>query len=54
MGIYVVLYEVCVYAGADYITVDLHQSDKGNALLGPLPINTELCLISTHDHVIGV
>jgi hypothetical protein len=30
-----VLYEVCVYAGDACITVDLHQSDKRNVLLGP-------------------
>jgi len=47
-----VLYEVCVYAGAACITVDLHKSDKRNALLGPLLINTELCLISTQDQAI--
>ena len=34
------------------ITVDLHESDKINTLLGPLLINTELYLISTEYHVI--
>jgi hypothetical protein len=38
IGINCVLYEVCVYAGDDCITVDLHESDKKNALLGPLLI----------------
>ena len=54
IGIDGVLYEGGVYVGADCITVDLHESDKRNALLGPLPINTELYLISTQDHVIEV
>jgi hypothetical protein len=31
--------EVCVYAGDACITVDLHKSDKRNALLGPLLID---------------
>ena len=39
MGINCVLYEVCVYAGDACITVDLHESDKRNALLGPLLID---------------
>jgi len=47
-----VLYEVRVYAGATCITVDLHESDKINVLLGPLRINTELYLISTQNHAI--
>jgi hypothetical protein len=34
-----VLYEVCVYAGDACITVDLHESDKRNVLLGPLLID---------------
>jgi hypothetical protein len=44
-----VLNEVRVYAGAACISVDLHESDKRNALLGSLLIynKTELCLIST-------
>jgi hypothetical protein len=33
-----VLYEVYIYAGDACITVDLHESDKINALLGPLLI----------------
>ena len=39
IGINCVLYEVCVYAGDACITVDLHESDKRNALLGPLLID---------------
>ena len=38
IGINGVLYEVRVYAGAACIIVDLHESDKINALLGPLLI----------------
>ena len=47
-----VLYVVPVYDGAACITVDIHESNKRNALLGPLLINTELYLISTQDRVI--
>jgi len=39
IGINCVLYEVCVYAGDACITVDQHESDKRNALLGPLLID---------------
>ena len=39
IGINCVLYEVCVYASDACITVDLHESDKRNALLGPLLID---------------
>jgi hypothetical protein len=39
IGIKCVLYEVCVYAGDACITVDLHESDKRNVLLGPLLID---------------
>jgi hypothetical protein len=39
IGINCVLYEFCVYAGDACITVDLHESDKRNALLGPLLID---------------
>ena len=46
------LYQVPVYPGAACITVDLHESDKIHALLGPLLINIELCLNSTQDHAI--
>ena len=45
-------YQVPVYVGAACIKVDLHESDKINALLGPLLINTELYLNSTQDHAI--
>ena len=54
IGIDGVLCEVRVYAGADCITVDLHESDKRYALLGPLQINPELYLISTQYSVIQV
>ena len=47
-----VLYEVRVYASDAFITVDLHESDNRNALLGPVLINTELYLISTQEHAI--
>ena len=39
IGINCVLYEVCVYAGYACITVDLHESDKRNDLLGTLLID---------------
>jgi hypothetical protein len=32
-------FDVCVYAGDASTTVDLHESDKRNALLGPLLID---------------
>ena len=54
IGIDGVLYEVRFYAGADYITLDLHESDKRNALLGPLPINSEYYFINIQGHVIEV
>ena len=46
------LYEVRVYAGDSFITVDLYESDNRNALLGWLLINTELYLISIQEHAI--
>ena len=43
---------VRVYAGTACITVDLSETDKINALLGRLPINTEVYLISIQGHAI--
>ena len=53
IGINSILYEISIYAGATSITVDLHESDTRNALLGPLLINTELYLIGIQNQIEG-
>jgi hypothetical protein len=53
MRINCVLNEIRVYSDDGCITVELHQSDNINVVLGPLLINTYLYLINAKFHAIA-